>query len=165
MQINYTKLYRLWYLLTTIGVFGIFTTYFTGYAPTDKLWNAPLHHLHSLFVGILLAAVTARVYMALNRINPVPLVHLLRAKNISEALIALGYIAMCTALLITLFSDIYLLAAVKEEALLWVTELRDATQPVFAVMVALHLLYALYLNGVKKRGTLRRLFLAADGDI
>ena len=162
MQINFTKLYRLWYLLTTVSVFGIFTTYFTGYSPIDKLWNEPLHNLHTLFVGILLAAVTVRVYMALNKINAVPLMHLVRAKNTLEALVAIGYIAMCTALLITLFSDIYLLVVAKDEAMLWVVELRNATQPVFAVMVTLHVLYVLFLNGVKKRGSLRRLLLASD---
>ncbi len=162
MQINFTKLYRLWYLLTTLSVLGIFTTYFTGYSPIDKLWNEPLHNLHTLFVGMLFAAVTARVYMALNKINAVPLMHLVRAKNVLEVIIALGYIAMCTALLITLFSDIYLLVVAKGEAMLWIVELRDATQPVFAVMVAVHVLFVLYLNGVKKRGTLRKLLLASD---
>lgn len=162
MQINFTKLYRLWYLLTTLSVLGIFTTYFTGYSPIDKLWNEPLHNLHTLFVGMLFAAVTARVYMALNKINAVPLMHLVRAKNALEVIIALGYIAMCTALLITLFSDIYLLVVAKGEAMVWVIELRDATQPVFAVMVAVHVLFVLYLNGVKKRGTLRKLLLASD---
>jgi hypothetical protein len=162
MQINFTKLYRLWYLLTTLSVLGIFTTYFTGYTPTGNLWHEPLHNLHTLFVGMLFAAVTVRVYMAFNKINAVPLMHLLRAKNALEIIIALGYIAMCTALLITLFSDIYLLVAAKGEAMVWVRELRDATQPVFAVMVAVHVLYVLYLNSVKKRGTLRKLLLASD---
>lgn len=162
MQINFTKLYRLWYLLTTLSVLGIFTTYFTGYTPVGSLWSEPLHNLHTLFVGMLFAAVMARVYMAFNKINAVPLIHLLRAKNALEIIIALGYIAMCTALLITLFSDIYLLVAAKGEAMVWVRELRDATQPVFAVMVAVHVLYVLYLNSVKKRGTLRKLLLASD---
>lgn len=162
MQINFTKLYRLWYLLTTLSVLGIFTTYFTGYTPVGSLWSEPLHNLHTLFVGMLFAAVMARVYMAFNKINAVPLMHLLRAKNALEIIIALGYIAMCTALLITLFSDIYLLVAAKGEAMVWVRELRDATQPVFAVMVAVHVLYVLYLNSVKKRGTLRKLLLASD---
>lgn len=162
MQINFTRLYRLWYLLTTVSVLGIFTTYFTGYSTPDKLWSEPLHNLHTLFIGMLFAAVMTRVYMALNKINAVPLMHLVRAKNALEALVALGYIAMCTALLITLFSDIYLLLVVKDEAILWIVELRNATQPIFAAMVAVHVLYVLYLNGVKKRGTLRKLFLAAD---
>ena len=160
MQINFTKLYRLWYLLTTVSVLGIFTTYFTGYTPTGNIWHEPLHNLHTLFVGMLFAAVTVRVYMALNKINAVPLMHLIRAKNALESVIAVGYIAMCTALLITLASDIYLLVVMKEEAMLWVRELRNATQPVFAVMVAIHVLYVFYLNGVKKSGTLRKLLLA-----
>jgi cytochrome b561 len=162
MQINFTRLYRLWYLLTTLSVLGIFTTYFTGYDPIDNFWNEPLHYLHTLFVGILFAAVTTRVYMALNKINAVPLMHLLHARTVLEAIVAIGYIAMCTALLITLFSDIYLLVVAKGEAMARVRELRDATQPIFAVMVAVHILYVLYLNVVKKRGTLRKLLLASD---
>lgn len=162
MQINFTKVHRLWYLLTTVSVLGIFATYFTGYNPVENVWSEPLHNLHTLFVGMLFAAVMARVYMAFNKINAVPLMHLLRAKNALEIIIALGYIAMCTALLITLFSDIYLLVAAKVEAMVWVRELRNATQPVFAVMVAVHVLYVLYLNSVKKRGTLRKLLLASD---
>lgn len=162
MQINFTKLYRLWYLLTTISVLGIFTTYFMGYSPVDNVWVSPFFNIHTLFVGMLSAAVTVRIYMALNKINAVPLMHLLRARTVLEAVVAIGYIAMCTALLITLFSDIYLLVVTKDEAVVWVRELRDATQPVFAVMVAVHLLYVLYLNGVKKRGTLRKLLLASD---
>jgi len=90
------------------------------------------------------------------------LMHLVRARNTLEAVIAIGYIAMCTALLITLFSNIYLLVVMKDEAMLWVMALRNATLPVFAAMVAFHVLYVLYLNGVKRRGTLRKLLLAAD---
>ena len=81
MQINFTKLYRLWFLLTILSVLGIFTTYFTGYTPTDNVWHEPLHNLHTLFVGMLFAAVTVRVYMAFNKINAVPLMHLIRAKT------------------------------------------------------------------------------------
>jgi len=162
MQINFTKLYRLWYLLTTISVLGIFLTYFMGYTPIDNRWNRPFENLHTLFVGMLLAAVTARIYMALNKINAVPLMHLLRARTVLEGIVSIGYIAMCTALLITLVSDIYLLVVTKEAAMLWVRELRNATQPIFAVMVAAHVVYVLYLNTIKKRGTLRKLLLASD---
>ncbi len=162
MQINFTKIYRLWYLLTTISVLGIFTTFFMGYSPVDNVWERPFYNIHTLFVGMLSAAVTVRIYMALNKINAVPLMHLLRARTVLEAVVAIGYIAMCTALLITLMSDIYLLVVIKEESVVWVRALRDATQPVFAVMVAVHVLYVLYLNSVKKRGTLRRLLLASD---
>ncbi|MDA3947528.1 MAG: hypothetical protein PF439_12690 [Helicobacteraceae bacterium] len=163
MQINFTKLYRLWYLLTTISVLGIFFTYFMGYSPIDNVWDRPFYNIHTLFVGMLFAAVTARIYMALNKINAVPLMHLLRARTVLEGIIAIGYIAMCTALLITLGSDTYLLVGVKEEAVVWVRELRNATQPIFAMMVAAHVLYVLYLNTIKRRGTLRKLLLASDG--
>jgi len=49
----------------------------------------------------LLAAVAARIYMALNKINAVPLMHLLCARTFLEGIVAVGYIAMRAALLIT----------------------------------------------------------------
>lgn len=162
MQINFTKLYRLWFLLTTLSVFGLFSTYFVGYNPAGDLWIESLHNIHTLFVGMLSAAVIIRIYMALNGINGVPMVHLIRAKNIKELIIALGYIMMCSALLITLGSEIYLLVVSQHEAAPWLRKLRNATQPVFAAMVLLHIAYVLYLNLLKQKGSLRRLLFASD---
>jgi len=160
MQINFTRLHRLWFLLTTVSVFGLIGTYFTGYTPQADRWIEPLHNLHTLFIGMLFSAVLVRIYMALNGINGVPLVHLLRAKNITEGIIALAHIALCSALLVTLTSDIYLLLA--SDPAQWMRELRNGTQPLFTAMIMLHIAFVIYLNFVKKKGSLRRLLLTPN---
>jgi cytochrome b561 len=131
-----------------------------GYSPAADLWIEPLHNVHTLSVGMTLSAVLIRIYMALNGINGVPLVHLLRAKNITEGAVALAHIALCSALLLTMTSDIYLLLA--SDAAQWVRELRNGTQPLFTVMIMLHIAFVVYLNIVKKKGSLRRLLLASN---
>lgn len=156
MKINYTKTYRLWFLLTSVSVLGLLVTFFAGYNPLEVRWHA-FYNIHMLFIWMLLAAVVTRVYMALNSINGVPLVHLIRAKSTAQAAMALGYIALCSALLVTLGSELYLLLVFTEQAK-WVQILRDTAQPVFALLVAVHVTHAL----VVKRGVLRKILRTSD---
>ena len=162
MNINFTKIYRLWFILTTVSVVGALTTFFMGYDPVQNAWNYSIHNMHTLFIGILLAAVFIRLYMAFNKINAVPLMHLVNAKNSTDRVIALAYISMCSALLITLGSEIYFLSVPPEEHSLMIRTLRDTTQPIFAIMVTVHVFYVLYVNLVKKRGSLRKLIKASN---
>ncbi|NOR57084.1 MAG: hypothetical protein GQ474_01005 [Sulfurimonas sp.] len=161
MQINFTKLYRLWYLLTVVSILGLFITFYAGYNPIFNSWKTPMFNLHTIFTGILLAAVITRVYMAINKINAVPLMHLIRAKSIPQALIAIGYIAMCSALLVTLVSEMYLLMS-PSLGMTWIHELRNNTQPVFVTMVLVHVIYVAYRNIVKKSGTFMKLLKASN---
>jgi len=161
MNINFTKIYRLWFLLTTVSVVGVLTTFFMGYDPVQNSWNYSYHNMHTLFIGMLLAAVFVRIYMALNKINAVPLMHLINATNMVDRVIALAYIAMCSVLLITLGTELYLLSVSPDQQSLMIRTLRDATQPIFAVMVAIHVLYVLYVNVLNKRGSLRKLLQAS----
>jgi len=158
MNINYTKIYRLWFILTSLAALGLLTTFFVGYSPESKTWNIPMHNLHTIFVGMLLSAVFVRIYMALNKINAVPLMHLIRAKSIIEVLVALAYIAMCSVLLMVLFTEIYLLLSVNAET--FIRESRDTMQVIFAGMIMIHVFYVFYLNTVKKTGSLLKLFKA-----
>ena len=162
MQVNFTKLYRLWHLLTAVSIFGIFITYYAGYNQTLNTWSMAMLNLHTIFIGMLLGGVITRVYMALTGMNGVPLMHLIRAKSISQAVVALGYIAMCTALLITLVSEMYILLALDNITLTWIHELRNNTQPIFVLMVIAHLAHVIYENRVKKTGTIKKLFMASD---
>jgi len=162
MQINFTKLYRFWHLLTMLSVFGILITFFTGYDGEHNSWNNTLLNMHTIFTFTLLGAVCTRLYMAFSKINDVPMMHLIRAKNLSQALVAFGYIAMCTALLITLGSELYILSSEVHSKTL-IHELRNVTQPVFALMVVTHLLYVIYTNIIKKSSvSLSKLLKAAQ---
>ena len=162
MQVNFTKLYRLWHLLTAVSIFGIFITYYAGYNQTLNTWSASMLNLHTIFIGMLLGGVITRIYMALTGMNAVPLIHLIRAKSTSEVVVAIGYIAMCTALLITLLTEIYILLALDNVALTWIHELRNNTQPVFVLMVIIHVSHVIYENRIKKSGTIKKLFMASD---
>lgn len=151
MQVNFTKLYRLWHLLTAVSIFGIFITFYAGY---NQILN-----LHTIFIGMLLGGVVTRLYMAFTGINNIPLMHLIRAKSISQEVVAFGYIAMCTALLITLVSEMYILLALDNIALTWIHELRNNTQSIFVLMVIAH---GIYENRVKKTGMIKKLLRASD---
>ncbi len=162
MQVNFTKLYRLWHLLTAVSIFGIFITYYAGYNQTLNTWSMAMLNLHTIFIGMLLGGVITRVYMALTGMNAVPLMHLIRAKSVSQVVVAIGYIAMCTALLITLVCEMYILLALDNLALTWVHELRNSTQPIFVLMVIVHIVHVIYENRVKKTGTIKKLLMASD---
>lgn len=162
MQVNFTKLYRLWHLLTALSIFGIFITYYAGYNQTLNTWSISMLNLHTIFIGVLLAGVITRIYMALTGMNSVPLMHLIRAKSTSQIVVALGYIAMCTALLITLVCEIYILLVLDNIALTWIHELRNSTQPIFVLMVIVHVAHVVYENRVKKTGTIKKLLRASD---
>lgn len=161
MNINFTKIYRLWFLLTSISVLGVLITFFMGYDSIQHVWKSSFHNIHTLFIGILLAAVFVRIYMALNKINAVPLMHLFNANNILDKIIALAYISMCTVLLLTLATELYLLVVSTAHQILFIHRLRDAIQPVFAIMVLIHVLYVLYVNVVQKSGSLKKLIQAS----
>lgn len=165
MKINYTKTYRLWFLLTSVSVIGALITYFMGYAPQDHQWIPPYHNIYTVFIGMLLAAVSIRMYMAVMKINPVPLVHLIRANSFLSTLIGFAYVLMCSLLLITLASEIYLLITPKEQQILGVYALRDVSQPIFLFAVVMHVALVLFVNITKKRDSLRRLIYATDSDI
>lgn len=164
MKINFTKTYRLWFLLTSTSVLGVLITFYMGYDSLENVWIIPYHSMHTVFIGILLAAVGTRLYMAINKINPVPLMHLIRAKSFLSVMISLAYISMCSVLLITLGSELYLLLTPKEEHVLGVYTLRDSSQPIFAIMVVVHVVYVMYINITKKRDSLRKLILATDSE-
>jgi len=164
MKINFTQTYRLWFLLTSTSVLGLLITYFMGYDPLTNVWIVSYHNMHTMFTGMLLAAVLTRLYMAIYKINPVPLMHLMHAKSFLDILIALAYISMCSVLLITLGTEFYFLLTPKEEHALSVYTLRNFSQPIFAIMVFVHVLYVLYVNLIKKRDSLRNLLLASDAD-
>lgn len=162
MQVNFTKLYRLWHLLTAVSIFGIFITYYSGYNEAQNIWSASMLNLHTVFIGMLVGGVITRLYMAFTGMNGVPLMHLIRAKTAGQVVEALGYIALCTALLITLVTEMYILLALDNVAMTWVHELRNATQPVFVLMVVVHIIHVLYQNRVKKTGTIKKLIRATD---
>ncbi len=165
MKINYTKIYRLWFLLTTISVFGALTVYFIGYKPQGHIWVSSYHNMYILFIGMLLAAVLTRIYMAIGKINPVPLMHLIRANSFLSALMALGYIVMCSLLLITLLSELYFIMTPQEQQILGVYTLRDMSQPIFAIAIAIHVILVLVVNITKRRDSLRKLIYAMDSQV
>lgn len=165
MKINYTKTYRLWFLLTSVSVFGALTAYFIGYKPQGHIWVSSYHNMYILFIGMLLAAVFTRIYMAIDKINPVPLMHLIRANSLLSALMALGYILMCSLLLITLISEIYFLITPQGEQILGIYTLRDVSQPIFLITVTFHISFVLFVNIIKKRGSLHKLMYATDSKI
>jgi len=76
MQVNFTKLYRLWHLLTAVSIFGIFITFYAGYNQTLNIWSTSMLNLHTIFIGMLLSGVVTRLYMAFTGINNIPLMHL-----------------------------------------------------------------------------------------
>jgi hypothetical protein len=162
MQINFTKLYRLWHLLTAVSVIGIFITFYAGYNQTLNTWSASMLNLHTIFIGMLLGGVVTRLYMAFTGINAVPLMHLIRARSVPQAVEAIGYIAMCTALLITLVTEMYILLALDNIAMTWIHELRNNTQPIFVLMVIIHISYVVYNNKVNKSGTIKKLLEASE---
>ncbi len=162
MTINYTKVYRLWFILTVTSVLSMFVIYFTSYNALNRSWSGASHNLYILFTGMLLAAVLTRIYMAVTKINPVPLMHLIKANSFKKVLGGLFYIALCSALLITLLGEIYLVTTERLTQLLWVVALRDATQPIFAIMVVVHTFYAVFMSLVGENQNLHKLMHAKD---
>jgi len=158
MKINFTDTYRLWHLLATISVIGVLIVFFIGFDQIQNVWKSSYHDIYILFIGVLLASVLNRMYMGLSGTNSIPIVHIFRAKNISDAAIAILIISICAVLLITLISEIYFLVTIKEQHALWVYSLRNSIQPVFAILVTLHVLYVL----INKRDTLSKLVNASD---
>jgi len=69
---------------------------------------------------------------------------------------------MCTALLITLVSEMYILLALDNITLTWIHEFRNNTQPIFILMVIAHVAHVIYENRVKKTGTIKKLLRASD---
>lgn len=162
MKVNFTKVYRTWHILTAISAFGIFASYLLGYSLATNTWNSPFLLMHRFFIVTLISAVFTRLYMAFSKINAVPMVHLFRAKNSFERVVALFYISMCSALLVVLFSDLYILLSTKETIEAWILNLRDKAIFAFIAFIALHVLYVIYHNKVHNTKTIQKLFLAKD---
>jgi len=133
-----------------------------GYNQTLNVWSDAMLGVHTIFIIMLLAGVMTRLYMAFTGINSVPLMHLIRAKSLKDASIAIVYIAMCTALLVTLLSEIYILTVLGNATMTWVHELRNNTQPIFVLLVASHIAIVLYQNIINKSGTIKKLINASD---